>query len=284
MTILPPAYEPAFMTFFFVYVRVSAAVLTMPILSNTSVPRPVQAGIALWIAVVLLGPIWGLHEAQTGKAIPVVVREYQGLVDFSIAVAAEVLIGLTLGFIAQVFLNTIGIAGEIIGQQAGFSAASVFDPLTGQDIFLMAQIQTWIGSLVFFVIGGPEKILSVLTDSFFVVAPGEGFQLAHLTQGGWEVLLYSEGRRVALATMMFKMGVQLAAPMIAAMVLISIAEAFIARTVPQLNIMVVSFAVRISISLLFLSAMMGFSLSSFGHYLDKYTQYAESVLKRLVPH
>jgi len=283
MSILPSTYETAFMTFFFVYVRVSSAVLTTPILSNTSVSRPIKAGIAFWITIVLLGPVWGLNTAQTGPVIPLVARQFQGFIDFSLAVAGEVLVGMTLGFIAQVFLNTIGIAGEIIGQQAGFSAASVFDPLTGQDIFLMAQIQTWIGTLVFLVLDGPIKVLEVLSDSFNVLAPGEGFPLRRLTEAGYETLLFSEGQRTALASIMFKVGVQLAAPMIAAMILISLAEAFIARTVPQLNVMAISFAVRIGISLLFIFSLMRFSLISFGDYLSGYTHYAQSVLQRLAP-
>ena len=84
-----------------------------------------------------------------GPDIPAVTHAYHGLLDFSFAIMGEVMIGIALSFIATILLQTMEIAGEIIGQQSGFSAASVFDPLSGQDIFLMAQINTMIGHDVF---------------------------------------------------------------------------------------------------------------------------------------
>ncbi|RJP35532.1 MAG: hypothetical protein C4527_00325 [Candidatus Omnitrophota bacterium] len=281
MTLLPPPFEDWFMTFFFVYVRVAGLVFTMPVISNSSVPRPVRTGIAFWVAMVVIGPVWSLNHAELAITMPPVARVYVGVVDFSIAVMAELGIGMALGFIGQMFLHTIGIAGEIIGQQAGFSAASVFDPITGQDIFLMAQINTWIGTLIFIVIDGPEKMFLVLMDSFRFFAPGEGFALSGLGTAGYEYLLYSEGKRQALASAMYTMGVQIAAPMIGSMILISIAEAFMARTTPQLNIMAVGFAIRISMSLLILLTVFEHTTFAYVDFLERYADYAFAFLHRL---
>ena len=57
--------------------------------------------------------------------------------------------GFFLGFLGQILVQSIALAGEIIGQQAGFSAASIFDPITGQDVFLMEQILTMFGTMIF---------------------------------------------------------------------------------------------------------------------------------------
>ncbi len=281
MTLLPEPFEDMFMTFFFVYVRVAGAVFTMPVLSNTSVSRSIRAGIAFWIAMVIIGPIWELNQPQLTLTIPPVPRVYEGVIDFSIAIMAEMGIGMAIGFIGQIFVHTIGIAGEVIGQQAGFSAASVFDPITGQDIFLMAQINTWIGLLIFITIDGPEKILMVLMDSFQFFAPGEGFAIANFGSAGYETLLFSEPRRLALASAMYTMGIQIAAPMIGSMILVSIAEAFLARTSPQLNIMVVGFAIRISMSLVILLSVFEYTTFAYSDYLQNYSEYAFAFLKRL---
>ncbi len=283
MTLLPQPYEDLFMTFFFVYIRVAGVVFTMPILSNSSIPRPIRAGVAFWVSMVIMGPVWELNNADFQITLPMVAREYLGIVDFTISIVAELMIGMALGFIGQMFLHTVGIAGEVIGQQAGFSAASVFDPITGQDIFLMAQVNTWIGTLIFIVIDGPEKILMILMDSFRFFAPGEGFSIANLGIAGWETLLYSEERRIALASAMYTMGVQIAAPMIGSMLLVSLAEAFLARTAPQLNIMAVGFAIRISMSLIILYSVFNFTTFAFSDYLQNYTDYAYAFLMRLAP-
>ena len=281
--LLPQPLESIFMTFFFVYLRIGAAVFSMPVLSADSVSRPIRAGIAFWVAVVLAAPLMGLGETGAEMPFPAAGREYHGIVDFSLAVMAELAIGLSLGFAAQVLLSAIGLAGELVGQQSGFSAASVFDPITGQDNFLIAQIKTWIGLMIFLAINGPETVLSVVADSFRIIGPGEGFPLGNLGAAGSEVFLLDEGRRAALITIVFKMGLQIAAPMIVAMMLVNIAEAFIARTAPQMNILAVGFAVRISMSLFILWLSMQYIATAFQWFLSRYTAYAEAFLSRLAP-
>ncbi|HQH70544.1 MAG TPA: flagellar biosynthetic protein FliR [bacterium] len=283
LNLLPQPLESLFLTFFFVYLRVGAAVFSMPVLSADSVSRPIRAGIAFWVAVVLAGPMLGLAGSGTGLPFPAAGRIYNGILDFSLAVLAEMAIGLSLGFAAQTLLSTIGLAGEMIGQQSGFSAASVFDPITGQDVFLIAQIKIWIGLMIFLVINGPETVLTVAADSFRIIGPGEGFPLGNLGAAGHDVFLMDSGRRAALISVVFKMGLQLAAPMIAAMMLVNIAEAFIARTAPQLNILAVGFAIRISLSLFILWMSMRYIVIAFQWFLTRYTTYAEAFLSRLAP-
>ena len=147
----------------------------------------------------------------------------------------------------------------------------------------MAQINTWIGTLVFLIIGGPEIVISVLADSFKILKPGEGFPVDGLAEGAWEIMLFSEGRRYAMGTIMYKVGVQIAAPLAGSMILISVAEAFMARTVPQLNIMAVGFAIRISMSLLILLSMFQYSTLTFKSHLLRYQDYAYAFLQRMAP-
>lgn len=281
VTILPQPYESQFLTFFFVYVRVSVAVFTLPVLSNEAVTGPVRAGLAFWITIVLIGPIFGLHENQLPWLVPLTTDVYTGVIHFALAVAAEFLIGLAIGFISTMLLQTIGLAGEIIGQQAGFSAASVFDPITGQDIFLIAQMNLLFATLVFIVIDGPGIALSALADSFRIVGPGEGFLWMNFADAGLRTLVYDGGQGDALISILYKVAVQIAAPMIGAMMLISITEAFLARSVPQLNILVVGFAIRIAMSLIILTSWMLFMVPKYSEYLKNIRFYTDAFLSYL---
>jgi len=247
------------------------------------VPRPVRVGIAFWITIVLLGPAWGMNGVEIDEPLPVPDRVYNGVIDFSLALISEMLIGFVIGFMADVFLQTVGMAGEIMGQQAGFSAASVLDPITGQDQFLMTQIKILFATLIFICIGGPETVFMILADSFNVVHPGEGIDIVRYGEAGWRTMISDEGRRFALASLTFKVGIQLAGPMIGAMILVSVAEAFLARIVPQMNIMAVGFAIRISLSLLILFSYMPFFFSAFKNFLLKYSLYAHAMLSNMAP-
>lgn len=281
VTLLPAPYENVFLVFFFVLVRVMAVIYTMPVLSTSTVTRPVKVAAGFWVAVVIAAPVLGLNPRENGEELPGISMVYPGLGPFALAVMAEMAVGFVLGFIGQVLMDAIQIAGEVIGQQAGFSAASVFDPITGQDVFLMAQVNTWFATLTFLAIGGPEVVLSLLADSFRVIGPGAGISLAGLGDAGYELFNRGEGQRAALAGMMYKLGAQIAAPMIAAMVLVSVAEAFIARTVPQLNILVVGFAIRISIGLYLLYWMMNYTVPKVGAHFAQYGGYAREALARI---
>ncbi len=280
-SLLPQPYEGVFMTFFFVYVRISAAVLTMPILSGRSVPRPIKAGIAFWVAVAVMGPNLGLVENPTFH-LPQVERVYNGVVDFALAVAGEAAIGMALGFIGQMLVFAVGLSGEIIGQQAGFSAASVFDPITGQDNFLMAQIKIWFATIIFIIIGGPESVLEFVWRSFELIRPGEGISLAQLGDSGKHILVVEDFPNQAMMSMMYIIGIRIAVPMIATMVLVSLAEAFIARTVPQMNIMSVGFAIRISMSLFFLGHLINYIVMAMSDHLHDYEFYASKFMERMI--
>lgn len=285
MSVLPQPWEAYFMTFFFVYFRVSVALFVMPVLSNDTITSSIRAGVAFWIAVVLVGPLWGLHQVESGWIAPNVDRVFSGFLEFGIALIGEALIGLILGFIAQMIVQTIGLSGEIIGQQAGFSAASVFDPITGQDVFLMAQVNSLLGTMIFFAVGGPEHVIEYVTASFQLLKPGEGVALMNYREMVGSVLLFDsvDGRVHALGTMMYKVGLQIAAPIMVTMFLVSLAEAFIAKVSPQLNILAVGFAIRIGISLVVLFNSMGTSMLRFKYHVLSYKVYAEAALSWLAP-
>ncbi len=287
MTILPEPYENEFLAFVFVYARVGAAVFTMPVIGATTVPRHIRAGVAFWISIVLLGSTWGMNESQAGLVLPETIRDYNGLVDFTLAVMSEMAIGFTFGFIGQIFVQTVGVTGEIVGQQGGFSAASVLDPVTGQDIFLMSTIKTLLATLIFIVINGPENVFLVLYESFKVIHPGEGITMGSYSEATYRTIVTTivndEGRQYALASMMYRVGVQMAGPMIASMILVSVAEAFLARIVPQMNIMAVGFALRISIALVILLSAMQFTVRAFSDYLEQYMMFSRAMLSRMAP-
>lgn len=278
VTLLPQPYESQFLTFFFVYVRVSVAVFTLPVISNEAVTGAVRAGIAFWVTIVLIGPIIGLSEAELPWLMPLTTEVFKGVVHFMLAIVMEVLIGMALGFIASMFLQTIGLAGEIIGQQAGFSAASVFDPITGVDVMLLAQVNMLFATLLFITIDGPGTTLMVLAKSFEVIGPGEGFVWMSYADAGLRTLVYDAGEGFALVSMLYMVAVQIALPMIGSMVLISVTEAFLARSVPQLNIMVVGFAIRITMSLIILISWMMFMIPKYKAYLQQIAFYSDAFL------
>lgn len=281
-TLLPEPWETQFLTFFLVFVRVSAVVISMPVIGGEMISRPIRAGIAFWLTVALTAPLIGLPSGDGNSLIPLVQNDFLNVFDFAIAVITEFMIGFALGFIAQVIVQTIALAGEIIGQQAGFSAASVFDPVTGQDTFLMAQINSLFGTMIFLVIGGPEMVLVTMAESFRLLPAGEGVSLAAFSAASYDVLLLSESQQQALGSMMYNVAIRIAAPLIGAMFLVSLSEAFLARTAPQLNILAVGFAIRIGMSLLVMFSSIAVTTMTFKNFILTYDAIAIAFMEKIL--
>lgn len=283
VNLLPAAYETQFMIFFFILMRMTGAVFSMPVLSAQTVPRPIRAAIAFWLAVLFAAPYIGLSPGEGGEALASSMRVYNGVIDFGLAAVCEFLIGLVLGFIFQILIAAVELSGEIIGKQAGFSAASVLDPVTGQDSFLLSQIKVWIATVVFLVIGGPEMVVMAISKSFQVIGPGEGFSFAVFSEAGYRTFVFDDGRQYALMSMLYIIGLRIALPMIGGMLLVSLAEAFIARTAPQLNIMSVGFAIRLSMALFILGNLIVFIIAALKSHLQSYVRYSSAFLSWMTP-
>ena len=71
--------------------------------------------------------------------------------DLGVMIVAEIILGLLVGFMAQLVFMAAEFAGSIIGYQMGFAAANVFDPSTQQQVALVSQFQGSAGHSAVFV-------------------------------------------------------------------------------------------------------------------------------------
>ena len=165
--------------------------------------------------------------------------------DLAWAAAGEFALGLVLGLGVLIVLSGLQLAGELIDQQTGLSMGQLSNPgmeisgsVTGQFLFLFGVTVL----LVMEPINGHLLMVSSLVETFQTLPVGE----AYITSSTVELLQTVMHRSLVL-------GIQVAAPMLAAMSLVALTMGFLGRTVPQLNILVIGFPVRASVSLLILA-------------------------------
>ena len=144
------------------------------------------------------------------------------------------------------------IAGQISGYQMGLAIAQVMDPAGGEQVPLLAQFFQLFAFLIFLTINAHHWFLMALTDSFQLVPPF-----------GFKVSGSLIEQLIRVAGNMFVIGIKVGAPVIAALLLTSIAFGLIARTVPQMNVLFVAMPLKIIIGLLFI----GFSLPYLSSFL-----------------
>jgi flagellar biosynthetic protein FliR len=236
-----------------ILIRISIVLFLLPIFGGRMLPNPVKAGLALMITIVLFPVI-----RPDPKLFP------EGLLGVVNLILAELVLGLVIGLTIRLFFAGIQLAGQLIGFQMGFAIANVLDPESGAQGSILAQMGYWIAILIFLLLDGHHVLLRTLADSFSIIEVGSlGFG-----KGLFDKMLEASGD-------MFAVAIKVGAPAIAALLLVSAAFGIIAKVVPQMNILIVAFPLKIVVGLFFF----GLSLEVLLYFMKQYLVGFEGMLK-----
>lgn len=210
-----------------IFVRVGAILITAPLFSSRSIPAHVKVGLSFMLAVIVF-PLVSVNE---GFTLP--------LISLGVAMTGEVLIGVIIGFTARLLFAAVQLAGQLVGFQMGFGIVNVIDPQTSAQVSIIAQFENIITLLTFLALNAHHWFIMAIAKSFEVV-PLLTFSF---TNSLMEAL-------VQLSCDMFVVAAKVAAPIIAILLFTSVALGLLARTVPQMNIFIVGFPLKLAIGLL----------------------------------
>jgi flagellar biosynthetic protein FliR len=188
-----------------------------------------------------------LAIALAGVVVPVVgpgVEVPLGWINIGAACLGEAIVGAGLGWAAGLIVAGARQAGEIVGAQAGLSAAALFDPDAGDELTPLGHLYGLIALGVFLALDGPLGLVRALVESYDAV-PAGGLTLSI---EGAEMAFGQVGRALALA-------VRAAAPAAIALSLAGVALGLIGRAAPSLPMVALSLPIRYALGLLI--AMLG---------------------------
>ncbi|HEY4552922.1 MAG TPA: flagellar biosynthetic protein FliR [Bacillaceae bacterium] len=226
---------PRLSVFLLVFVRVSAFFVTMPLFSYRTLPAQFRIGFAFFLALMM-------HYS-----IDVQPFEING--EYFMLIMKEAAVGLLVGFVAYMILSAVQIAGGFIDFQMGFAIANVIDPQTGAQSPLVGQYLYTFSLLLLLAVNGHHLILDGIYNSYhFIPIDKTGINLGDPNLA--EFVLKSFG-------MMFLVAFQMSIPVVAALFLVDVALGIVARTVPQLNVFVVGFPIKIAVSFIVIIIVLG---------------------------
>jgi len=207
--------------------RISAMFVSMPLFSIRAVPARVRLVLSVAITLVVMPLLPPLPAVE--------MFSYTG---FMMAIA-QVLIGLTSGFILQLVFAAIVFAGQGIALSMGLGFSMMVDPQSGQQVPVIAQFYTVTATLIFISMDGHLLLIQMLLDSFKALPIGvDGIDKANI----WSILMWS--------SRMFAGGLLLAMPVVASLLLVNVTFGVAARAAPQLQIFSVGFPVTLMLGLL----------------------------------
>ena len=220
---------PAFLLVMF---RLTGIFIFAPLFGSTAIPARVKVLLALVLAVC----IYPMVPPQAAPGL--------SLWTMGGAVASELLIGVVIGYGASLPLIAVQMGGLMMGQQLGLGLAQVFSPQFGEQSDVVSQLFYLSALAIFITLDGHHAMLAVLIGSF------ESIPLGGFIPDGSLVRL-----TIGLLSAMIELAVRVAAPLLCIVFLETIAMGFVARTVPQLNILSLGFPLRIIVGLLLMAAV-----------------------------
>ena len=221
-------------SFFWPFCRVLAYLMSDPILGHKNVSSQVKVGLAMLLAFLLAPNLPALPE--------VALFSWAGLG----VTVEQVLIGMSLGMVMRVTLAVVEMTGDICGMQMGLAFATFFSADTSTNSLVLSRYLGMITILMFLALDGHLMVLELLATTFKTLPIGH----LRFDPNAWNLI-------ARYGSTIFLTGLLLALPMVATLLIISLAMGILNRVSPQLTVFSVGFPLTLSVGLILLMVVMG---------------------------
>jgi flagellar biosynthetic protein FliR len=224
-----------FAAFIFPLARILALIASAPILGNRQVPARIKVALAFAITVIVAPTLDIPADIDPASA--------QGL----LVLVQQIVAGLVMGFAIRLVFTAVEMTGDLAGMQMGLGFATFYDPQNATYLPVLAQFLGIIAALTFLAMDGHLYMLAALADSF------HSFPITATppSAGAFRTLVEWGGT-------MFSHAVQLALPLIGALLITNLALGILTRSAPQLNIFAVGFPITLAVGFITLMLMLPF--------------------------
>lgn len=213
--------------FLLILIRVSVVLFLLPFFSSRMIPLPCKAGLCLLLAI--------LHYAVVDLGDARMPSSGVGLFRLLLA---ELVTGMVLGLMVQVFFEAVRMMGQMVGFQTGFAITNIIDPQNGVQVSVLSSVAYLVALTVFLALDGHHVFLKALRESYDILPVGA---LAMKEQPLMELI----GR----IGDMFALSVRMGAPAIVGLLFMQAALGIITKAIPQMHVMIVAFPLQIVLGL-----------------------------------
>ena len=206
-----------------IFSRVMGAIAFAPIFGNTNTIRRVK----IFLGIAIAYAIFSIY--------PYVPLGYTTFLEYTVILLKELVVGLSLGFMSSIALSIIGMAGQFIDREMGFSMVSNFDPTFNTDTTITAEYYNMLVMIIMLCSNMHYFILSALSDSFELIPIGR----VTIDSGK----LYDTVIQYMIDY--FVIALRIGMPILIAIMLLNVILGVLAKTAPQMDMFVVGIQMKI---------------------------------------
>lgn len=204
--------------YFWVFCRVGAFFLVVPIIGTKLVPARIRLGLALATSLLVASAIPSAPAIDpfTFPSFVIVVQQF--------------LIGAVMGFMVQIMFQVFIIGGQMVAMQNGLGFGTLMDPVNGISVTSISQLYLMTTNLLFFSMNGHISLIRLLSNSFYTFPmeagglPADHFFFL-VSQGSW----------------MFSGAILVALPAVMSLLVVNFTFGVMSRVAPQMNIIAIGF-------------------------------------------
>ena len=214
--------------FLLLFARISGLFAFFPFFSHANIPISLKTAITLFMVIFLFPLAKPIHADIS-------------LLFLAFAIASELLIGFIAGLFLSIVFAMLQLAGMQISFVMGFTMANVIDPQTSTSIPLMSQFLSLIGLMIILAFNGHHQMLLFISESLELLPLGAFYPQS-------DIVVYL----AKAITGMFVYGFILSFPVLAFSLLLDVVFGMLMKTMPQFNLLVVGFPIKITVSFIVL--------------------------------
>jgi flagellar biosynthetic protein FliR len=219
--------------FFLALTRILAILIKIPVLGGKLIPSQIKIGLGILLAIILVP--WQLLTDYT---------EPMGLLPFAFAVGEELLIGTLAGFAAEMTFGALEIAGEMMGLTSGFFAAKIINPAFDTKGSPLTNFFYMVAVTYFLIINGHHLLLFAVRRTFEILPIDQPLPV------------FPAERLFTLTGGLIAAGVQMALPIVGALMLTNLTLGLLARVAPQIHVFFLGIPLKIGLGILTLMVTM----------------------------
>ncbi len=223
--------------FLLILVRVTCFVYVAPFFSMRNTPSNVRIAMSFFTSVLL-------YQALT----PAEAVTYSTLTGYTVIVLKEAVVGLLIGFAANICTSIVNFAGSIADMETGLSMVTLMDPTSRESTSITGVLYQYILMFMMIATGMYRYLFGALADTF-VLIPVNGAVLRA------DSLLNS---MLEFLTDYIIIGFRIVLPIFCSILLLNAVLGVLAKVAPQMNMFAVGIQLKVlvGLSVLFLTAGM----------------------------
>lgn len=219
------------------FLRIGGILFALPVIGDAPTPVRVRVLLALALTVGLM-PIIPASWPPNLSVDVIQILAY---------IMRELAVGLVIGYLARLAFDGVLMASSVVSYQMGFGTANLFLPDFSSQLDSFTAFHRMVVMLIFLTLGLHHVFIGALVDTFRIIPGGA----AHL-HGSLGVLV------LQVTSGILSIAIQLAAPILVALLFTMAALGLAARTVPNMNVFVMSFPISFFVGMIMYVATLPF--------------------------